>query len=143
MWDHDVSEKIQSAEPLIISKRDMSFWMEFLCLSVLPDERWLLDVRVYDCYDGDASDFYNQETDDFELPEKIDGFNVLGTDLTDTVIIDRLVPHLDEEIAKIKYCFADFDWQEFKRSFSALDGDWCTDEVRKGIEAAVSHSNKR
>ena len=102
----------------------------------------LLDIRVHDCYEGDVSEFFDKETGELELPDQIDGYNVLGTDDA-AVIIDRLVPHLDVEVAKKRYEFSEFDWNEFKNSFCEFEADWCADEVREEIAAALSNDKPK
>ena len=34
------------------------------------------------------------------------------------ITVEVLPKHLDEEVAKVKYVFSQFDWQEFKKSFT-------------------------
>ncbi len=136
-----MDSKPETAEPKIISTIDMLYHEEFLCLSKSPDGRWLLDIRIYDCSDHEISEFTDEETGDVNLPDEIDGIVVIGIDETSqAILVDRLIPHLNDDIAKLRYQFTEFDWQTFTKIFGKLFETLCVDQVKKDIAAAVSRS---
>ncbi len=137
-----MDDDCKTAEPKIISEIDMLYHEEFLCLSKLSNGQWLLDIRIYDFVDRESHEFVDSETGEVEIPDQIDGLAVKGVDeaMGEVILVDRLIPHLDDDIAKLRYQFTDFDWREFKKTFGDQYDYLCEDSIKNDIEAAVSHS---
>ncbi len=137
-----MNDAFKTTEAQIIATHDMLYHEEYLCLTKLPNAHWLLDIRVYDCSDQSVEDFMDEETGEVELPNEIDGYKVLGVDeVSQVILINRLIPHLNERIAKIQYQFIEFDCQEFTKRFSSFNEKWCESEVITAIDKAVSRSD--
>ena len=57
----------------------VSSWTEYLCLKMLADNMFELSIRSYDVI-GDLSSYYDEEADDYMIPDQIDGQKVVGVE---------------------------------------------------------------
>lgn len=77
-------------QPKIIAKREASsmasVWTEYLCLTIGETTRFKLFTGGYEGLD-EASKYFNEETEDYELPETIDGKVVIGVDVDGVCVI--------------------------------------------------------
>jgi len=106
-----------------------STWTEFLCLQELPGRGWRLDIRSYEVI-GDASEYMDEDGD---LPEEIEGAEVVGTE-DGLVVINSLVQHSEDYPV---YEFSDFDPEEFWQSFQGEHSEWCREDVIARIRKAI------
>ena len=104
-------------------------WTEYLCLRRGNDGFWSLDIRGYEVV-GEISDYQNE---DGELPKKIDGKEVIGTE-DDFVIVNNLV--LQSEAYPV-YTFQKFNEKEFDALFGRQSAEWCTEQVKRKVREAI------
>lgn len=98
----------------------VSNWTEYLCLHRSPGLRWRLDIRGFEVV-GESHEY---EDEDGELPDTIDGWDVVGTE-DGFVIINNLVLHSDA------YPTYEFD------KIDVENAEWCTEETKTKICGAI------
>jgi hypothetical protein len=54
-------------------------WTQYLVLERLEDGKFKLDIRAYELL-AEASEYYDEEKDDWNLPGQIDGKDVMGVE---------------------------------------------------------------
>lgn len=106
-----------------------SNWTEHLCLHRLADGSFRLDVLGWEVW-GQDSEFWDEETEECEIPDEIDGHMVIGVE-DGFVVIDNLVSTGNTEAV---YEFTEFDWDEFAEAFSLEDARWRSEEVRDKLQ---------
>jgi hypothetical protein len=109
-----------------------STWTEHLCLHRTSEGKWCLDIRGFEVI-GEASEF---EDDEGELPEEIDGQEVVGTE-DGFIIINNLVLHSDAYPA---YEFYKFDETKFEEMFRPENAEWCGEETKIKIQEVTAKS---
>jgi len=72
----------------------VSSWHEYLCLQRLSSNEFEISVCGYEIL-GERDAYYNEESDEFELPETIDGKSVVAIE-DEWVVGGYLVNHSDE-----------------------------------------------
>lgn len=127
---------------LVISSAERSsmvnMWMEHLCLTRLGENQWIIDVRCFQMI-CEAGEFFDEELEDFILPEKIEGHAVLGIE-NDYVMIKNLVSsHNVHEI----YEFSRFSWEEYIKIFSDKAPFFCDLSLREAIQAGILGDTER
>lgn len=79
---HGVKEKSPMNE-MIVARREASgmtsVWTEYLCVRLQTDRKLIVFTGRYEGL-ALASEFYDEESDDFVLPESINGIPVRGVD---------------------------------------------------------------
>ncbi len=118
---------------LILAEREASgmtsTWDEFLCVSLNED-------RTFCVYTGrrevlaEASEFYNKEKDEYEIPEEIDGQAVWG--VKDDCVVTEAVGNFDDEAV----CLTDFDAEAVRVWLE--DTDWIHDASLADVKQALS-----
>lgn len=96
-----------------------STWTEYLCLQRLANQKYELSIRGYEVL-GEQSDYYNEEKDDYDIPQKINGKEVVG--IEDGFIVGgRLVEQSDDlpsfefyktEIESVNEWLKEIQWNE-------------------------------
>ena len=107
----------------------VSNWTEYLCLHRSPGLRWRLDIRGFEVV-GESHEY---EDEDGELPDTIDGWDVVGTE-DGFVIINNLVLYSDGYPI---YEFDKFDVEKFDELFGVENAEWCTGETKTKIREAI------
>ncbi len=86
----------------IIASREQSTmvntWMEYLCLATTATGRWRLFTGRYEAL-AELASYYNEETEEHELPDVIKGKPVQGSD-EDYVVGGELECFEDEEVVE-------------------------------------------
>lgn len=106
-----------------------STWDEFLSVELNMDQSFTL-------YTGrravlaEASDFYNEDTEDYEIPDEIDGQAVWG--VKDDCVVSVSVGDFDDEILRL----ADFDQEAILAWL--VDTDWIEDASPADVKEALS-----
>ena len=62
-----------------------SSWREYLVLERLEDGKYDLAIRQYEAL-GEADEYWDQEKEDWSLPDQIDGKDVVGIESDDVVV---------------------------------------------------------
>ena len=95
----------------------VSSWNEYLCLQRLSSNEFEISVCGYEIL-GERDAYYNEENDEFELPETIDGKSVVTIE-DEWVVGGNLVNHSDElmplrfrteEVADLIVWLKDANW---------------------------------
>lgn len=120
--------------PIVIAQREASSmastWNEYLCLTKGEFNTYKLYIAQYD-FLAELNDFYDEELDDYLLPEQIEGQVVMGIE-DDYVVGGELVAQ--EESIPV----------EFSSVFNAELREWLKDtgwsklDVLAKIEAATA-----
>ena len=110
-----------------------SNWTEQLCLSRLSDDKWRIDVCGFE-WAEETGNFWDEEADEYVLPDEIDGYSVLGTE-DDYVVIAKLVSSAN---VKDVYEFDRFDRALFIETFSQDALYFCDEGTLKKIEGALA-----
>ena len=106
-----------------------STWDEFLCVS-------LNDDRTFCVYTGrrevlaEASEYHNEETDEYEIPEEIDAQAVWG--VKDDCIVSEAVGNFDDEALRL----TDFDAEAVRIWLEHTD--WIHDASPLDVQQALS-----
>lgn len=106
-----------------------SSWTEYLCLHRSPGTHWILDIRGFEV----VGETHEYEDEDGELPETIDGWDVVGSE-DGLVIVNNLVLHSDAYPA---YEFDKFNAEKFEELFGVENSEWCTEETKTKIREAI------
>jgi len=104
-----------------------STWTEYLCLH-RTSGKWCVDIRGYELI-GKASD-YEDEEGKLNLPDQIDGREVVGIDQDGYVTVNNLVLHSDSYPV---YEFDTFDENEFDDLFRPEYAEWRRAETKQRI----------
>ena len=110
-----------------------STWNEYLCLKRITDDELELSNRMYEGL-GEADEFYNEELEDYILPDSINGDLVAG--MNDGIIFGgELICWDDEQVIKFS------DLNSFQvRSWLKVNGYDYKDVAKMISEAeATSH----
>ena len=123
-------------EILVISSVErssmVSMWTEHLCLKRLGENQWVIDVRCFELA-CEASEFFDEELEDFVLPEEIQGHAVLGIE-DDYVQTENLIrSHNVHE----SYEFSRFSWNEYVKIFSDNAPFFCDFPLCEAIHAGI------
>ena len=113
-------DKFHVGATRIISSRDgsspASSWSEDLCLKRVSDTEFELFVGGYE-FVAEVSDFFNEETEEEEVPEEIGGYPVQGIQEGYVIGGEILknegngeVQFSDPEISEVKEWLASVDW---------------------------------
>ena len=79
---------------------------------------------------AEASEYYNEETDEYEVPEEIDGQAVWG--VKDDCVVSEAVGNFDDEGLR----FSDFDAEALRIWLE--DTDWIHDASLADVKQALS-----
>jgi hypothetical protein len=112
----------------------VSTWTEHLCLHRTSEGSWCLDIRSYEV----VGEYWELSDDDGELPEQINGQEVIGTE-DGYVHIDNLVLHSEDHPI---YRFETFSMDEFR---SNLDGEhvrFCTKDVAQKVQTIIGQKDQ-
>ncbi len=112
-----------------------SNWKEHLCLSRLTDGQWRLDVLGWEAL-GEVDEYWDEDADDYVLPDEIDGNEVVGVE-DGIIVVANLVPTGNTEA---EYQFTDFVWSDFVDNFEAEASFWCNDQTKAMIEEALQRA---
>lgn len=86
--------------PLVIAQREQSSlastWNEYLCLSKGETRPYKLFTGQYECL-AELNDYYDEELEDYALPDEIDGKAVMG--IEDEYFIGGELLQQDESVA--------------------------------------------
>lgn len=89
----------------------VSSWTEYLCLQMLADNMFELSMRSYEVI-GDLSSYYDEEADDYVIPDQIDGQKVAGVE--DGYIVGGELMLLEDQMSPFLFVSADdkelIDW---------------------------------
>ena len=81
---------------IIVATREgssmVSSWTEYLCLTKLTEHRYTLFTGRYEAI-AERSEYYNEETEDYDLPELIEGKTVVG--LEDDYVVGGELTYYD------------------------------------------------
>jgi hypothetical protein len=120
---------------MILAERESSgmtsTWDEFLCLALCDDQTVLLFTGRREAL-ADASDFYDENEDEYDIPDEIDGKAVWG--VKDGCVLGENIENYDEDALSLKSFDRDAvlrwlektDWQEdvspaeVKKAFNEL-----------------------
>ena len=92
-----------------------STWDEFLCVELNKDQSFTLYTGRREVL-AEASDFYNEDTEEYEIPEEIDGQAVRG--VKDDCVVSESVGDFDDATLKL----ASFDREEVQAWL--VETDW-------------------
>jgi len=131
----EYSESVVRSTPMILAERESSgmtsTWDEFLCLALCDDQTVLLFTGRREAL-ADASDFYDENEDEYDIPDEIDGKAVWG--VKDGCVLGENIENYDEDALSLKSFDSDAvlgwlektDWQEdvsqaeVKKAFNKL-----------------------
>lgn len=108
-----------------------SSWREYLCVEKVSDQSFQMTIRGYEVI-GEASDYYNEETDEVDLPNFIGNSEVHGTE-DEYIVGGELIARVDEEGSDGFSTNGDsnlISWLE--------DNNWKSGDVLNGIKNLVS-----
>jgi len=110
----------------------VSSWNEYLCLRRLSSNEFEISVCGYEIL-GERDAYYNEESDEFELPETIDGKPVVTIE-DEWVVGGNLVNHSDE-LMPLRFMAEEVDglivWLK--------DANWYSDAVIEKISNFTAH----
>ena len=106
-----------------------STWDEFLCLSLNDDQTFFLCTGRRAVL-AEASEYYNEETEELEVPEEIDGQAVWG--IKDDCVVAEAIGNYDDD----KLLLADFDQKAVQAWLVELD--WVHDVSPADVKRALS-----
>lgn len=90
--------KMKPGETIMLDQRQqssmVSSWTEYLCLDREADGSYALAVKGYEIL-GSISEYYNEETEQYEIPDEIDGESVIGQE-DEYIVGGSLQSHSDE-----------------------------------------------
>ena len=118
---------------LILADREASgmtsTWDEFLCVSLNEDRTFCVSTGRREVL-AEASEYYNEETDEYEIPEEIDGQAVWG--VKDYCVVSETVGNFDDEALRL----TDFDAEAVRIWLE--DTDWIHDASPSDVQQALS-----
>ena len=89
----------------------VSSWTEYLCLQRLAENKFELSMRSYEII-GDPSAYYDEKTDDYVIPDLIDGQKVAGVE--DGYIVGGELISLEDQMSPLLFVSVDdeklIDW---------------------------------
>ena len=126
-------DKFHVGATRIISSRDgsspASSWSEDLCLKRVSDTEFELFVGGYE-FVAEVSDFFNEETEEEEVPEEIGGYPVQGIQEGYVIGGEILKNEGNGEVQ-----FSDPEISEVKEWLASVD--WNTEQVFSSIKTAI------
>jgi len=103
----------------ILAEREVSgmtcTWDEFLCVELNKEQSFTLYTGRREVL-AEASDFYNEDTEDYEIPDEIDGQAVWG--VKEDCVVSESVGDFDDATLKL----ASFDREEVQAWL--VETDW-------------------
>ena len=109
----------------------ISSWNEFLCIERFGDGEYEISVRGATVLE-EARTFFNEETEEIDLPDFIDGHCVIGT--SDGVVIGEPLEVIDGYSSPLRFHnVADETLVEWLES-----NNWLTDNVHSKIRNLIS-----
>lgn len=119
--------------PLILAEREASgmtsTWDEFLCLSLNKDHTFCVYTGRREVL-AEASEYYDEETDEYEIPEEIDGQAVWG--IKDDCVVAEAIGNYDDD----KLLLADFDQKAVQAWL--VESDWVHDVSPADVKRALA-----
>ena len=106
-----------------------STWDELLCVELNKDQSFTLYTGRREVL-AVASDFYNEDTADYEIPDEGDGQAVWG--VNDDCVVAELIGSFDDEILRL----ADFDHEVILAWL--IDTGWIEDASPADVKEALS-----
>ena len=126
-------DKFHVGATRIISSRDgsspASSWSEDLCLKRVSDTEFELFIGGYE-FVAEVSDFFNEETEEEEVPEEIGGYPVQGIQEGYVIGGEILKNEGNGEVQ-----FSDPEISEVKEWLASVD--WNTEQVFSSIKTAI------
>ena len=119
----------------IIDERERSgmasVWDEYLCLRKVSETEYELSVRAYEVL-AEGWDYYDEETEGYDLPDEINGKGVVG--FVDEWIVGG---SLIETEAFKSLLFKDLNHPDVTQWFEELE--WNTSAVMSALQSAVEN----
>jgi hypothetical protein len=107
-----------------------STWTEYLCLKRLENNQYELSVRAYEVL-AEEADYYNEDTDTYDIPEEINGKKVIGSE--DVYIVGGdLLEHSDEILS---LNFTNLTPSEAKKWLE--EADWLRENIWNELSALI------
>lgn len=106
-----------------------STWDEFLCVELNKDQSFTLYTGRREVL-AEASDFYNEDTEDYEIPDEVDGQAVRG--VKEDCVVSESVVELDDATLKL----ANFEHEVILAWL--VDTDWIEDASPAVVKEALS-----
>jgi hypothetical protein len=126
-------EKMEIGDIKIIASRKgstpASTWTENLCLKKITNTEFELFVGGYEVV-AEASDFYDEETEEDVIPDEIDGYPVMGT-IDGYVIGGEILKNEDDGEVR----FTDFETAEVRDWLKGIK--WGDTNTVSAIQAAL------
>ena len=107
-----------------------STWNEDLCLKRVSQTHFELFVGGYEVV-GETSDFFDEETEEEEIPDEIGGYPVRG--IEDGYVIGGEIVK-NEEYGEVQ--FADLEAAEVLEWLTSVE--WNTDQMFSSIQTAIN-----
>ena len=107
----------------------VSNWDEYLCFSISENSKYRLDLRQYENL-ASIYDYYDESTDEYELPDEIDGKSVLGQE-DENLVGGDLICWRDESIEVA-------DLNGFALRAWLKENDWPVSETINAVRALIS-----
>ena len=108
-----------------------SVWDEYLCLRKVSETEHELSVRVYEVL-AEGWDYYDEETEGYDLPDEINGKGVVG--FVDEWIVGG---SLIETEAFKSLLFKDLNHPDVAQWFEEVE--WNTSAVMSALQSAVEN----
>ena len=119
----------------IIAERERSgmasVWDEYLCVRKVSETEYELSVRAYEVL-AEGWDYYDEESEDYDLPDEINGKAVVG--FVDEWIVGGSL--IETETFK-SLIFSDLTHPDVAQWFDELK--WNTSEVMSVLKSAVEN----
>jgi len=116
----------------ILAEREASgmtgTWDEFLCVELNDDQSFTIYTGRREVL-AEASDFYNEDTEEYEIPEEIDGQAVWG--VKDDCIVSESVGDFDDATLKL----ANLDLEVIKAWL--VETNWIEDASAADVKRAL------
>ena len=119
----------------IIAERERSgmasVWDEYLCLRKVSETEYELSVRAYEVL-AEGWDYYDEESEDYDLPDEINGKAVVG--FVDEWIVGGSL--IETEVFK-SLLFKDLNHPDVTQWFEEVE--WNTSAVMSALQSAVEN----
>jgi uncharacterized protein YacL (UPF0231 family) len=119
----------------IIAEREcsgmVSVWDEYLCLRKVSETKYELSVRAYEVL-AEGWDYYDEESEDYDLPDEINGKAVVG--FVDEWIVGGSL--IETETFK-SLIFSDLTHPDVAQWFNEVK--WNTSAVMSALQSAVEN----
>jgi len=120
---------------LIIDETEVSTmtgsWTEYLCLRKLSSNRFELSVRGFQIL-GEIKDYYDERSDTYSYPDKINGWSVRGAE--GEYVVGHLMVNQSDEIMPIEFSSVDepevMEWLSYPKKYD----DKIINDIRSHIE---------